>query len=202
LNRYSKLYFHYLKRTGLFRFLAKNLLKLAGVLAVFALAIVLMEHYLITIKELFGLIVTLVNTWLVFVVFTISESFLGILPPDLFIVWSKELSNQIGVNAWLLVGLLASLSYVGGLFSYFIGYKIIAIPSVHKWALTSYGELFSNLKKWGGFFVVISALLPVPFSIVLLICGATGYPFKWVVYLGLFRFLRFFIYAVFLFTLV
>ena len=177
-------------------------MKLASVVAAFAFSIVLMEHYLISLKDLFGLIIEHVNTWFVFVVFTVSESFLGILPPDLFIVWSKELSNQIGVNAWLLVGLLSTLSYVGGLISYYIGYKIISIPSVHKWALTSYGDLFSNLKKWGGFFVVISALLPVPFSIVLLICGATGYPFKWVLYLGLFRFLRFFSYAVFLFTLV
>ncbi|MGB2128031.1 MAG: short-chain dehydrogenase [Flavicella sp.] len=182
--------------------MAKNLLKLAGVLAAFAFVIVLMERYLISINDLFGLIVAHVNYWFVFLVFTISESFLGILPPDLFIVWSKELSIQIGVNAWLLVGLLSSLSYFGGLISYFIGYKIMSISSVHKWALTSYGDLFSNLKKWGGFFVVISALLPVPFSVVLLICGATSYPFKWVVYLSLFRFLRFFSYAFFLFILV
>lgn len=186
----------------MFQFLGSNLLKLGAVIAVFAIALFLMERYLITIKEVFEFVVSNVDTWTVFLIFTVSESLLGILPPDMFIVWSKELSSHININAWLLVGLLAMLSYVGGLISYLIGIRIIHIPKIHDWAQNKYGELFSNLKKWGGFFVVISALLPVPFSIVMMICGITGYPFKWAAYLGLFRFLRFFGYAVFLFTLV
>jgi membrane protein DedA with SNARE-associated domain len=202
MNRYSKLYYHYLRRTGLFQFLGSNLLKLAGVIAVLAIGLFLMERYVITIKEVFEFVVTNVDTWSVFLIFTLSESLLGILPPDMFIVWSKELSSQIQIDAWLLVGFLATLSYVGGLISYLIGMKIIHAPKIHEWAMNKYGDLFSNLKKWGGFFVVVSALLPVPFSIVMMICGITGYPFKWAAYLGLFRFLRFFGYAIFLFTLV
>jgi len=202
VNRYSKLYYHYLKRTGLFQFLGENLLKLGGVIAMFVGAVVLMEQYLITLKEIFVLIVENVDVWAVFVLFTISESVLGLLPPDFFIVWSKELSNQIQLNEWLLVGFLALLSYTGGMISYVMGMKIIHVPKIHDWALEKYGNLFKNLKKWGGFFVVVSALLPVPFSIVMLICGITGYPIKWAAYLGLFRFVRFFGYAIFLFMLV
>ncbi len=202
MNRYSKLYFHYLRRTGLFSFLGANLLKLAAVIAVFAGAIFLMERYVITIKEIFVLIVENVDVWAVFALFTVSESVLGIIPPDLFIVWSKELSSQIDVNAWLLVTILAALSYSGGLISYFLGMKIIHVPKIHDWAIAKYGDLFINLKKWGGFFVVVSALLPVPFSMVMLVCGITDYPLKWAAYLGLFRFLRFFGYAFFLFALV
>lgn len=202
MNRYSKLYYHYLRRTGLFQFLGSNLLKLGAVIALFAFALFLMERYLITIKEIFEFVVSNVDTWTVFLIFTLSESLLGILPPDMFIVWSKELSGHVHYNPWLLVGLLAMLSYVGGLISYLIGLRIIHVPKVHNWAINKYGDLFVNLKKWGGFFVVVSALLPVPFSIVMMICGITGYPFKWAAYLGLFRFLRFFGYAVFLFMLV
>lgn len=182
--------------------MGSNLLKLAGVIAVLAIGLFLMERYVITIKEIFEFVVTNVDTWSVFLIFTLSESLLGILPPDMFIVWSKELSSQIEIDAWLLVGFLAMLSYVGGLISYLIGMKVIHAPKIHGWAINKYGDLFSNLKKWGGFFVVVSALLPVPFSIVMMICGITGYPFKWAAYLGLFRFLRFFGYALFLFTLV
>lgn len=202
MNRYSKLYFHYLKRTGLFLFLGSNLLKLLVVLGVFFGLIFLMETFFITLKEIFSIIVSNVDTWAVFSVFFISESFLGIIPPDLFIVWTKELSLHINANAWLLVGFLATLSYVGGLVSFGLGMRIITIPKIHAWALKKYGKLFNNLKKWGGFFVVLSALLPVPFSIVMMICGVTGYPLKWAAYLGLFRYLRFFGYALFLFTLV
>ncbi len=201
MNRYSKLYYHYLRRTGLFRFLGQNMFKLLLILGVLGLSIVIMERYVITIKELFVFIVDTVDTWAVFALFGVSETFLGLLPPDLFIVWSKELSMQNGWNPWLLTGLLAFLSYSGGLLSYFIGMKISLLPKVHNWATNKYGELFANLKKWGGFFVVVSALLPVPFSIVMMICGITRYPIKWAVYLGLFRFLRFFGYAVFLFML-
>ncbi|WP_152287318.1 YqaA family protein [Flavicella marina] len=202
MQRYLNLYYQYLNRSGLFQFLGRNLLKLGLVLAVFFGAMFLLEKFVITLKEVFALIVDTVDAWMVFVIFVFSESFLGLLPPDFFIVWTKELGDDIGVNPWLLTFLLAGLSYIGGLISYFIGAKLIHIPKIHEWVTRKYAELFKNLKKWGGFFVVISALLPVPFSIVLMICGITSYPFKWVLYLGLFRFVRFGLYAMFLFTLV
>lgn len=202
MQRYLELYFHHLRRTGLFKFLWKNLLRLGAAIALFFIFIFLLEKYIISLKELFTLIIETVDAWVVFLIFTLSESFLGLIPPDFFIVWTKQLGVDIGMNPWLLVFFLATLSYAGGMISYFFGVQIIRIPKVHNWALKKYGTVFKNLKKWGGFFVVISALLPVPFSIVLMICGITGYPFKWVAFLGLFRFLRFFGYAVFLFTLV
>lgn len=202
MQRYLNLYYQYLSRTGLFQFLGKNLLKLSAFLVVLFLAVFLLEKYVITIKEIFSVIVENVDAWVVFLIFTISESFLGLLPPDIFIVWTKELGRDTGVNPWLLTLVLAVLSYLGGMISYFIGAKLIHVPKIHDWAIRKYGELFKNLKKWGGFFVVISALLPIPFSMVLMICGVTGYPFKWAAYLSLFRFVRFGLYAIFLFTLV
>jgi membrane protein YqaA with SNARE-associated domain len=202
MQRYINLYFQYLSRTGLFQFLAKNVLKLIVVILFFFGTVYLLEEFVITLKDLFSIIVDTVDVWLVFVIFTISESFLGLIPPDFFIVWTKQLGSEIGVNPWLLTFVLASLSYLGGMISYFIGMRLIHIPKIHDWAIEKYGELFQNLKKWGGFFVVISALLPIPFSIVLMVCGITGYPFKWAAYLSIFRFFRFGLYALFLFTLI
>tara|TARA_B100000809_G_scaffold265985_1_gene326666 strand:+ start:6645 stop:7253 length:609 start_codon:yes stop_codon:yes gene_type:complete len=202
MQRYINLYFQYLSRTGLFQFLAKNVLKLILVVAVFFGTIFLLEKFVITLKDLFTIIVDTVDVWLVFVIFTVSESFLGLIPPDFFIVWTKQLGIEIGVSPWLLTFFLASLSYLGGMISYFIGMKLIHVPKIHDWAISKYGELFTNLKKWGGFFVVISAMLPIPFSIVLMVCGITGYPFRWAAYLSFFRFFRFGLYALFLFTLV
>ena len=202
MQRFLTLYYEYLKRTGLFKFLKKNLIKLSIFLALFFGTIFFLEKFVITLKEVFTLIVDEVDAWVVFVVFVISESFLGLLPPDFFIIWTKELGDEVGINPWILTFLLAFLSYGGGLISYSIGVRFIHVAKVHNWALKKYGELFNNLKKWGGFFVVISALLPVPFSLVLMVCGLTGYPFKWVVYLGLFRFVRFGLYSIFLFQLV
>lgn len=202
MQRYINLYFQYLNRTGLFQFLGRNLLKLVAVVALFFGMVYLLETFVISLKDLFTIIVDTVDVWLVFLIFTISESFLGLIPPDFFIVWTKQLGIEIGVSPWLLTLVLATLSYIGGMISYFIGVKLIHVPKIHDWAIEKYGELFKNLKKWGGFFVVISALMPIPFSIVLMICGITGYPFKWAAYLSIFRFFRFGLYALFLFTLV
>jgi membrane protein YqaA with SNARE-associated domain len=52
-----------------------------------------------------------------------------------------------------------------------------------------------NTSKWGGFLILVGALLPVPFSISCMAAGMIRYSFKNVVLFGLFRFLRFGLYA-------
>lgn len=200
--RYSKRYFYYLRRTGLFRFLADNLLKLAVLLSAFYAVLWFMETLGATLRGVFSIIIENTSAWTVFLLFAFSESFLGILPPDLFIIWAKEWSEDMQANPWLLVVFLATLSYFGGWVSYGIGTRIYKIPRLHTRVQEKYSKLLNDLKKWGGFFVVTSALLPVPFSIVMMVCGITGYPFKWAAYLSLFRYLRFFVYAYFLFKII
>jgi membrane protein YqaA with SNARE-associated domain len=57
------------------------------------------------------------------------------------------------------------------------------------------------MKKWGGVFIVISALLPFPYAIVCTVCGMTNYSRKRLLLLGLTRIARFLIYAVFLYRM-
>lgn len=197
-----KRYYNYLKRTGLFAFLSQNFVKLIMALAFFYGVVFAIEFFVIPLKELFHLIVANVNTAAVFFIFTLSESFLGILPPDFFIVWCKQLGDEVKINPWLLVTFLATLSYLGGLISYWIGKNVIVRTTYYKSWHIKYQPLLENLKKWGGFFIVIAALLPVPFSVVMMVCGMVHYPFKWVAYLSLFRYVRFLSYALFLFQLV
>ncbi len=59
-----------------------------------------------------------------------------------------------------------------------------------------------NTKKWGGFLIVVGALLPVPFSITCLAAGMIKYPLKGVLTFGLLRFVRFTIYALAIFKVV
>ncbi|WP_196890491.1 YqaA family protein [Aureivirga marina] len=200
--RFLKLYYEYLKRTGLFTFLRKNLKSLLIVVGIVVGIFFIIEKFVITMKEIFQLIVDNVPDTFVYVIFTASETILGLIPPDLFIMWSKTQGESIGVNPWLLVGVLATLSYLGGVIAYGIGMKIEHIPKIHYWVTNKYSDLFTNLKKWGGFFIVIAALLPIPFSMVTLISGITGYSFRWLLILGLFRYVRFFVYAIFLFLAV
>ena len=126
----------------------------------------------------------------VLITFFISETLLGLVPPEIFIAWCKKTSNPI-LNLFI----LATLSYAGGLISYFIGRMTLKIKSVKNYLEVKMAENLKNTRKWGGFLILVGALLPLPFSIACIAAGMIKYPFKNVVFFGLFRFMRFAIYG-------
>jgi membrane protein YqaA with SNARE-associated domain len=126
----------------------------------------------------------------ILITFFLSETILGLIPPEIFIAWTKKTSTPI-VN----LSLLATLSYLGGLLSYFIGKTTLKIKSVKIYLEVKMAENLRNTKKWGGFLIIAGALLPLPFSVACLAAGMIKYPFKNVVFFGLFRFVRFSLYA-------
>lgn len=198
----SRLYFQYLKRTGLFSYLSENLLKLLYVIIGFVAVFFLVDQFVFKIKDLFQIIVDNVPFEAVFGIFALSETILGLLPPDLFIIWGEQQALDMGVSPWFILSILAVLSYVGGILAYFIGYYLQSQPKIHAWIENKHGDLFHKLRKWGGFLIVVAALLPIPFSIITMICGMTKFPFKVLTIVGLFRFLRYALYGVALFWLV
>jgi membrane protein YqaA with SNARE-associated domain len=113
-----------------------------------------------------------------------------LIPPEIFIAWSKKTTSPI-IN----LSILASLSYVGGILSFFIGKVILRINSVKNYLEIKMAKQLKNTSKWGGFLILIGALLPVPFSITCMAAGMIKYPLKGVVLFGLFRFVRFALYA-------
>tara|TARA_B110000503_G_scaffold69511_1_gene108337 strand:- start:5718 stop:6260 length:543 start_codon:yes stop_codon:yes gene_type:complete len=126
----------------------------------------------------------------ILITFFISETILGLIPPEIFIAWTKKTASPV-----FNLALLATLSYCGGLLSYFIGKMTLKIKSVKIYLEVKMAENLKNTKKWGGFLIIAGALLPLPFSVACLAAGMIKYPFKNVVLFGLFRFLRFTIYA-------
>lgn len=133
----------------------------------------------------------------VLVTFFISETILGLIPPEIFIAWSKKTAQPI-VNLCI----LATLSYLGGLTAYFIGRSSLKIPSIKNYLEVKMAKNLQNTRKWGGFLILVGALLPLPFAISCLTAGMIKYPFRNVVLFGLFRFLRFAIYAWAIFSVV
>ena len=71
----------------------------------------------------------------------------------------------------------------------------LRIPSVSEYLEVKMAENLKNTKKWGGILILVGALLPLPFSIACMTAGMIRYSFKNVAFLGLFRFIRFAIYA-------
>jgi membrane protein YqaA with SNARE-associated domain len=131
----------------------------------------------------------------VMAVFFISETLLGLVPPEIFIAWAGKMDAP-----WLYLTGLAFLSYFGGLLSYYIGHIITKIPSVHTYLEVKMAKQLKNSRKWGGFLIVVGALLPLPFSISCMAAGIIEFPFKNVVAYGSLRLLRFLIYGLVIFS--
>jgi membrane protein YqaA with SNARE-associated domain len=119
-----------------------------------------------------------------------SESLLGLIPPEIFIVWSNKTSSPI-----FYLTILALLSYLGGIVSFFIGRSIAKLPSVYNYLEVKMKKHLKNIKKWGGFLIVVGALLPIPFSMTSIAAGTINYSFKYYLLFGLLRFARFYLYA-------
>lgn len=133
----------------------------------------------------------------VLITFFISETLLGLIPPEIFIAWSKKTTTPV-VN----LSILATLSYFGGILSYFIGKQALRIKSVRDYLHIKMEKHLKNTSKWGGFLILAGALLPLPFSVSCMTAGMINYPLKGVIVFGLFRFLRFAIYAWAIFSMV
>ncbi|MCB0803730.1 MAG: VTT domain-containing protein, partial [Flavobacteriales bacterium] len=100
---------------------------------------------------------------------------------------------------YLMVFFLGCLSYLGGVFSYFIGNGIGKLPKVDKWLKKKFVEHFDKIRKWGGVLIIFAALFPLPFSPICMVAGMVRFPLPAFFTLALFRFARFFGYALVLF---
>ena len=151
----------------------------------------------INFSTLFTTVVSTYSPIGILAVFFTSESFLGLIPPEIFIAWSSKMPNPI-----LYLSLLALLSYLGGIVSYFIGKSIAKTPVVFNYMEVKMKKHLVNIRKWGGFLIVVGALLPIPFSMTSIAAGVINYQFKNYLLFGLLRFVRFYLYAVVIFHIV
>lgn len=185
-----KLAHKYYKRTGFYDFVGKNLknaiLPILGVI----LAIFLFNKYVYNINDGLHHFTETFSRLSILTVFFISETLLGLIPPEIFIAWTKKTDDAI-----LNLAILATLSYSGGLISYFLGRMTLKIKSIKEYLEVKMAKNLANTRKWGGILILVGALLPLPFSIACVAAGMIKYPFKNVVFFGLFRFARFAIYA-------
>ncbi|TXE11602.1 short-chain dehydrogenase [Seonamhaeicola algicola] len=186
----------YYSYTGFYNFVGKSVLKALPYIIIAIAAIYIVNHFF-NINEALVKITQILPVYGVLLFFFISETLLGLVPPEIFIAWSGKLHNP-----WLYLSILAMLSYAGGLVSYYIGDFITKIPRVHNYLQNKMEKQLKNSKKWGGFLIVVGALLPLPFSISCMAAGIINFPFKNVVIYGSLRLLRFAIYGLVIFNVV
>ena len=194
LKKKVNTYHHLYKRKGVYPFLVKNSIKLVIFIALIVIGLLILQDQMPDLEYTFQLFTSKFKPITILAVFFLSETFLGLIPPDFFLVWAKQFSSP-----YSMIALLAVLSYTGGVVSYFIGVFIGNIPKVHSWMQKRFGEHIDKIKKWGGVLIVFSALFPLPYSPVCMAAGMVRFPFATLLLLGLFRFARIFGYAFILF---
>ncbi|WP_378174400.1 YqaA family protein [Aquimarina sp. SS2-1] len=187
----------YYSYTGFYKFLGTSMKKALPPILLFIAGLLIVNYFVININDVLIYVTQNYADYVVFSVFFASESLLGLIPPEIFIAWSDKASSPI-----LYLSILALLSYLGGVISYFIGKSITKIPSVHEYLEVKMAKHIRNTRKWGGFLIIVGALLPIPFSITSIAAGMIKYPFINYLLFGLLRFVRFYLYAVAIFSLV
>lgn len=190
------LYHFYYKKKGVYSFLLKNSIKIIIGLAVLVGVVLFVKSLIPDFDESFQALLEKFDTLPVLLLFTVSETLLGLIPPDIFIVWAQKFDVP-----YLMVFFLGCLSYLGGVLSYGIGNRIGHIPKVDKWVKKKFVEHFDKIRKWGGVLIIFAALFPLPFSPICMVAGMVRFPLPAFFTLALFRFARFFGYAVVLFQL-
>jgi len=153
----------------------------------------LIGKYVIDFDVVFNFITTRFKDWFVFTIFLLSESLLGMIPPDFFVIWSAKFGSPL-----FIVTILGILSYIGGAISYYIGFMLLKRRRIKAYSERVFEKYIGMVRKWGGAFIVISALFPFsPFSMVVIAVSLFKYPFRLYLIYGLSRIARFFIQGVF-----
>lgn len=170
-------------------FFIKTLVNTFISINVLVLAYILFKHFVPTTSlDLFGTMTE--EPLLMFVLLFLSESFFGLLPPDIFIMWTLECGDCI-----MYLTIIAFLSYFGGMISFYVGKLIRRYPVVKLYLRKKMIKHHERINKYGGAVVVLAALTPLPFSPISVLAGSLNYPFKKYVLFASTRVIRFFIYA-------
>jgi len=193
----AKLLHQYYSYTGFYSFIGQSMMKALPAILVFGLIIFLVDYFIVDIPTYIISLTESLSATGIFSIFLSSETLLGLIPPEIFITWSLKTVHPL-MNLFI----LALCSYIGGGLSFYIGRGILALPSIHKHVEGKMAVHIKNIRKWGGFMIVVGALLPIPFSMTSLAAGFISYEFKNYLLFGLLRFVRFAVFGVAIFSMI
>jgi len=192
-----KLWYRKLQEKGFFRYIGRNILLIVGVYVLLVFLVFLTGRYLVDFNSLFSGIFDRLSDRFVLLLFLASESIAGLIPVDLFLVWTQKFDRPL---PWL--ALLGLLSYTGGIISYGIGLWIRRWPAIRTFIERRLESYIRFVRRWGGAFIIIAALFPfTPFSLVVIALTMLRYPFRWFLVFGLSRLVRFLLQGILFFDI-
>jgi len=132
----------------------------------------------------------------VFLLFFMSEVILGVIPPELFMIWaitSKPLSSYL-----FYVISFSVISYIAGFVAFLFG------KYLHKTWLYEFmrkniiGKYERKINSYGWLVIVVAAITPLPFSATCAVIGAIGFKRNKYLFYSMARFIRYAIYGFFI----
>lgn len=183
-----------MKVRGRLQFFLRNFWKGLAWLAAIIVAYILFDRYLEVdyqewIQPLYD------QPLIVYIVFLVSEIVIGIIPPEIFMIWSSK-GHVDETHFYILsILLLSSISYSAGLIGYWIGSWFHRTSLYKRIEAKFFGKYVRFLRRFGSFIVFVAALTPLPFSGICMLVGAAQLNFKKFVLVALFRFVRFAAYG-------
>jgi membrane protein YqaA with SNARE-associated domain len=175
------------QKRGLYGYMWWTSLKIVALYFVIVVPLVIIGKRVIDLNQVFHYLTDNFTDGFVLITFFVSESFLGMIPPDLFMIWATKFDSP-----FLILMILGLLSYIGGIFSYLIGYWLSKRPKIKAYSERALNKYILLAGKWGGAFIIIAALFPFsPFSMVVIAVSLLKYPFRLYLLFGLSRIARF-----------
>ncbi len=175
-------------------FLFRNLIKGLLWFAVIITAFILMEDYIqANFKSHIDDIRA--NPGILYGIYTLSEIVFGILPPELFMmIW---ILDNIDVTGFIInLSILTVISYGAGVLGYYIGNKFSKTEFYQNHIREKYLKQYEkNLKKFGGYLVLVGAVTPVPFSATCMLAGSVNMNFRNFLLICISRIIRFAFYG-------
>jgi membrane protein YqaA with SNARE-associated domain len=193
----GNLYHQFYRRRGGYHFIGRSLFKLTIALILLGAVLYLINEYVYNITDATEYLTANFNILFILGSFLLSESTLGLLSPEIFVIWVKQFDYP-----WLWLLLIATISYSGAIIAYFIGTKLYMLPRIHKWIDETFAVQFGQIRRFGGLLIILAAVTPLPYPPVCIISGMVHFPFRLFLILVATRFLRFAAYAALIFQVI
>lgn len=135
---------------------------------------------------------------LMLVIFLISEVLVGILPPELFMIWSID---DPGQTYTIIIIVMALLSIGAGWINFGIGKVISSKAFFDRFFNKRLKKYQERYDEYGAGFIIVAALTPLPYSLISLVTGSMDYPIRKYLIYSSFRILRFVVYGIVIWNL-
>ena len=138
------------REKGVYGYMWWTAIKIVLIYAVTVIPLILILKRFVDLGSVFTFITERFTDPFVLIVFLVSETLLGMIPPDFFVIWAGKFNSPM-----IFLILLGVLSYVGGILSYFIGSWLSRRKRIREYSERAFDKYIKMVRKWGGAFIII-----------------------------------------------